>query len=815
MENHTIAESYESKLGSALAKITKTSELTAGNLKAAVAIISEEGCVALGVTRVGIWQVDLQKQWLINLASFSLDEYAHELQENFSFQDKPDYIRLLSTERLLVINDAATDTILPNLQETYGPELVSLLDAPVRIGGELVGVVCIEQCHSGRQWSIEEQNFASSLADFTALAIESAQRFQIMQELKLSKRRTETLMSNLPGMVYQCLNDPPDFTFSFVSEGSIALTGYTPEELMGNNALKFFDMIHPEDVEPLEELNRQTLSVGLPLEATFRMVMKDGTVKWVWERSRVVEYNDDGTPRLLEGFYTDITEQRRLEAAELANKAKDEFLANMSHEIRTPMNAILGMTDMTLRQNPPLHIQENLYNIKSAAKSLLGIINDILDFSKIEARAVVITPEPYGVASLLNDIVTMIRIRIDHKPLEFIVEDSPSLPRALVGDQTRLKQIMINLLSNAVKFTTVGHIRLTLSAEPTGQADTVLLKGRVEDTGRGIKKEDLPRLFGIFSQVDTKKNRNLEGTGLGLAITKNLLELMGGSIEVSSEYGQGACFTFTLPQKVADASPLARVENTEGLRAAVCLAHPLRAATVCHKLEALGIVADIRSLDDDFDGYSHIFFDHSDYHLLSAFLPETATAIALTQWYAEDVRVPDAVTLCYLPLTSALTANLLQRKEISRYKGTATPHMELQQVRCLVVDDNDINLIIAANLLEDHKAQVDTANSGQAALEMVEKNTYDIIFMDHMMPEMDGVEATERIRKLPIAACQTVPIIALTANAVTEARTAFLKCGMNDFLAKPLELQELERVLKAWLPADKWQVTQTGPSFLE
>ena len=810
MTNQNASVSYELKLSSALAKITKTPALTAGDLNAAIGIICEEGCTALEATRVGIWQADFNKQCLISLGSYSLQEHVLDFQENFSFQNKPDYISLLSTERLIVINNTATDTILPNLQSTYGPELISLLDAPVRIGGELVGVVCIEQSHTCRDWTTDEQNFASSLADFTALAIESAQRFQAMRELKISKRRTETLMSNLPGMVYQCLNDPPDFTFSFVSEGAFALTGYTSHELMGNNALKFFDMIHPDDVAPLEELNKQTLSVGLPLEATFRMIMKDGTVKWIWERSRVVEFNEDGTPRLLEGFYTDITEQRRLEAAELANRAKDEFLANMSHEIRTPMNAILGMAEMSLRQKPPRHLQENLNNIKSAARSLLAIINDILDFSKIEARAVVIAAEPYDVASLLNDIVTMIRIRIDQKPLDFLVEDSPQLPRLLVGDPTRLKQIMINLLSNAVKFTASGHIRFSLEALPTERADTVLLRGRIEDTGRGIKNEDLPRLFGIFSQVDTKKNRNIEGTGLGLAITKNLLELMGGTITVTSEYGKGACFNFTLPQQVADATPQASVCDSESLRVAMCLANPAWAQTVSNKMAAFGMGVEALRLDSELGAYSHIFFDYADYHRIAALLPRHVTPIALARRHTEESPPPDPVRLVYWPLTSDVAARLLQHNTRSAAPETVPEtKLALRNVRCLVVDDNEINLLIAASLLEGYTAHVDTADSGQRALDMVTACDYDLIFMDHMMPEMDGVEATERIRKLPKATCRTIPIIALTANAIKEARAAFLQCGMNDFLAKPIELHEVERVLKTWLPADKWSVSTT------
>lgn len=249
---------YAEKLNRALAQITKTPALTAGILQDATNVIAEEGCIALDTTRVGIWRVNYKTQMLESLTSYCVEDRKHLVQENFTLSDRPEYVPLLAAERLIVINDIRKDSVLGNLQESYGPDVYSLLDAPIRVGGELVGVVCIEQFYRQRDWSIEEQNFASSLADFTALAMESAVRRQAMIELDLSKRRTETLMSNLPGMVYQCLNDPPEFTFTFVSEGSKQLLGYAAQELMHNSTLKFFDMVHPDDVERLAEENSRT-----------------------------------------------------------------------------------------------------------------------------------------------------------------------------------------------------------------------------------------------------------------------------------------------------------------------------------------------------------------------------------------------------------------------------------------------------------------------------------------------------------------------------------------------------------------------------
>lgn len=289
---------YTRRLSDALARITKSPAMATGILQDAANVIASEGGNALNTHRVGIWRMPngVDSTHLQSITSYDVLANTYHSQDDFPLDERPQYVQLLASERLIVINDAHTTTVLPNLAETYGPNICSLLDAPIRVGGKLMGVVCIEQDRcldfpDHRDWSNDEQNFASSLADFVALAIEGAERHTLL-------RRTETLMSNLPGMVYQCLNDPPNFTFTFVSEGCNSLIGYRVDELVGNDTVKFFDMVHPEDVDELERLNEVTLSVGLPLETTFRMIMKDGTVKWIWERSRVVEFNEDGTPLL-------------------------------------------------------------------------------------------------------------------------------------------------------------------------------------------------------------------------------------------------------------------------------------------------------------------------------------------------------------------------------------------------------------------------------------------------------------------------------------------------------------------------------------
>ncbi|MDR1579707.1 MAG: response regulator [Synergistaceae bacterium] len=801
---------YANQLSDALTRITKTSALTAGILADAANIIASEGCRALNTHRVGIWRVTKDTTILQSIASYNIVDDSHMVQEDFPLVDRELYVKLLRTERLLIINDAFDTDILPNLQETYGPNICALLDAPIRVGGDLVGVVCIEQDRSEqfpstRVWTIEEQNFASSLADFVALAMESAER-------RLLMHRTETLMHNLPGMVYQCLNDPPNFTFTFVSEGCYQLIGYTPDELMGNNLVKFFDMVHPEDVDQLERLNAETLSQGLPLETTFRMIMKDGSVKWIWERSRVIEKNPDGTPHLLEGFYTDITEQRRLEAAELANRAKSEFLANMSHEIRTPMNAILGMTDLAIRNFPKESVLEYLGNIKNAGTSLLSIINDILDFSKIEAGAIELFPDKYDIHSFINDIVTMIHIRIGDKPLDFIVDDDLDIPRVMTGDAIRIKQIALNLLTNAVKFTRIGHINFAVSAEPTGAPEKYKLKFSVSDTGIGIRNEEIPLLFDNFSQLDTRKNRGIEGTGLGLAISKKLVELMGGEITVESVYGQGSCFSFYVIQEVTDAAAITLLPDARR-RVAIWLSSAPIERGLWEKLRKMGVPCDIVDTPAEFAEYSHAFFDFDRYGDVSNVACPDTKLIAISRNPMDERSLPLHVKKLYAPLTCLIVARLLDETSYSpqcdlrEAPGTA---LRLCDTHCLVVDDNEINLVIAENVILSYGAEVSVANSGAEAIELVKENDYDIVFMDHMMPEIDGVDATRIIRALPGEKYSKLPIVALTANVVGDVRDMFLQNGMNDFLSKPLEFHEIERVLREWLPGDKWSYAEGG-----
>jgi len=793
------------ELSNALAVLTKLPAFSDGILEDAAFAIAETGCVALRTHRVGIWTTNDEGRSYKAVAYYNISTRKHEDRNDIDVINRDKYGNRIEEERLIVINDVRLSAFYADLSNDFGENTCSMLFAPIRIGGILAGVVTTEQDRcpefpDKRDWTREEQNFTSSLADLVALALESAERRTLM-------RRIETMMSNLPGMVYQCLNDPPDFPFTFVSESSLELLGYAPDELMGDRAVKFCDMVHPDEIDSVRTIKMETLLIGRPLETTYRVITKDGAVKWIWERSRVVEFKPDGSPYLIEGFYTDITEQRRLETAELANRAKTEFLANMSHEIRTPMNAILGMTDLSLKNTTSQEtVRNNLSNIKSAGNQLLSIINDILDFSKIEAGAVEIVPEKYHIHSMINDIGNMIHVRIGDKRLAFLVDDDPDLPNELIGDETRVKQIIINLLTNAVKFTKEGHVIFSISAEKGEEEGTCKLKVSISDTGIGIHDEEIDTLFESFTQLDTRKNRSIEGTGLGLTIVKNLVELMGGEIWVESEYGVGSTFSFYIMQRVESYSSMPKLPRDENLKVAIFKFHETGARILCEKVKKLG--ADCEIIDDpkDIGKYTHLFFFIADFYKIVEAPCSGTKLFAVARGATDTEKIPPNMEFLNMPLTSLVISRLLGGRTDELTDGeniVCDSTLRLQDARLLVVDDIDINLMIAEETLLSYGGEVDTADSGAKAIEMIKENNYDIVFMDHMMPELDGVDVTRIIRAMPEEKFKNLPIVALTANVVGDVRDLFLESGMNDFLSKPLEHHEIERVLLEWLPAEK------------
>ncbi len=506
-----------------------------------------------------------------------------------------------------------------------------------------------------------------------------------------------------------------------------------------------------------------------------------------------------------------------------ASNAKADFLANMSHEIRTPMNAIIGMAEMALREDLGVSAKSYIDQIKSSGKALLSLINDILDFSKIESGKMEINPVEYDPIKLIHDVSNIVMTRIVDKPVELLLDIDPTLPSLLYGDDLRIRQIIINIANNATKFTKQGHVKLIVRHEIIDDENT-RLKIAVQDTGIGIKETDLPRLFNSFQQVDSKRNRQVEGTGLGLSICRQLLTLMDGSINVASEYGKGSEFSFEIPQKIVDAKSSINLTDSDtyavaGLFNKKSLAENFKNCLVNLHVNA-NVISDSANINESIMAWSKLqegkkkyvlfeqdFFEEIDISSLNFSELKGTNLVILADAFTDASNLNSSMhldvikkPLSVLTLSYLLDPNSVNIEEVDVEESEAD--FEAPEANVLIVDDNKVNLTVAKGLLVPLKMTVDTAMSGKAALEKIVEKKYDIIFMDHMMPELDGVETTRLIRRMYPDYKET-PIIALSANAISGVKEMFLSEGMNDFVAKPIELRLFNAAVKRWLPQEK------------
>ena len=490
---------------------------------------------------------------------------------------------------------------------------------------------------------------------------------------------------------------------------------------------------------------------------------------------------------------------------------KSDFLANMSHEIRTPMNAVIGMAELALRENQSPKVSEYLTQIQSSGRNLLNIINDILDFSKIEAGKMEIVASSYEPMSELSDIANVLMTRIGDKDIELFVDVDVNLPRILEGDAMRIRQILINLANNAIKFTERGMVCINLTCEKISD-DEIMLNYHVIDTGMGVKQEDIGRLFRNFTQVDSKRNRAVEGTGLGLAISKSLCEAMGGSIGVVSEYGKGSDFFFNIPQKIIDPTLDIVVDEPENKCAFVINEQENMVERFNAEMSKFAVESHhIKSVEEyrPSGKKDYIFFTSKVYEdMMRPFLDKhkDVTGVILVDFDSDFKSEQDNLRTMRRPETTlAMLAILNDSDKIYNEPDDAEYYkvnFTAPDANVLIVDDNLVNITIAEGLLASTRMNCTGASSGKEAIELISKNKYDIVFMDHMMPEMDGVEATHIIRDT-IPSASGVPIIALTANVMEGVKEMFINEGMNDFVAKPIDVKTLMNVVKRWLPADK------------
>lgn len=504
-----------------------------------------------------------------------------------------------------------------------------------------------------------------------------------------------------------------------------------------------------------------------------------------------------------------------------AEQSKDDFLANVSHEIRTPVNTICGMSEMALREHDLNKMHDEVLDIRDAGHNLMALVNDILDFAQLQQEKMDIEEEAYNITSTMNDIINMAMARKGDKQIELIVDCDANIPCVLLGDEKKIRRVIMNMVDNAIKFTNEGGVIIDIHARREEYGINLCVS--VKDTGSGIAEDSLEEIFESFSQVDTRRNRQEGGVGLGLAISRALIQKMGGTITVQSRVGKGSAFRFVVPQKVLDDNKIGQVINRHELNIAayfdmeqfdMMAIRDEYSGLIMHMVQQLQVKCHVcRNLAElkrrnRLEAFSHIFISLEEYQEDEAYFDEltnhTKVIIVLERFNEKYVSNQDIIRLYkpfyILPVVSILNGNAGSGggKQAVRMAKFTAPNAHV-----LVVDDNRMNIRVVEGLLKEYQIKVTYATSGQEALKTIEKMCFDFVFMDHMMPEMDGIETMHRIRDKVGHYYQKVPIIALTANAVPGNREMFLEEGFNDFVAKPLEMSVLERVLRRNLPEEK------------
>jgi PAS domain S-box-containing protein len=537
--------------------------------------------------------------------------------------------------------------------------------------------------------------------------------------------------------------------------------------------------------------------------------------------------------------------------AQAASKAKSEFLANMSHEVRTPMNGVIGMTGLLL--NTALTEEQRRYaeSVKSSGESLLGIINDILDFSKIEAGKLDFSRLDFDLGLLLDDFASSLALRANDKGLELLYETASEVPLLLKGDPGRLRQVLTNLTGNAIKFTDAGEVVVSVSVESEDE-NTVCLRFSVRDTGIGIPKDKLGTLFDVFTQADASITRHYGGTGLGLAISKQLAEMMGGSIGVISEVGRGSTFHFTarflkqlgdtkrepqVPSSLRGVRALIVDDNAtnSGILSAQMGSWGMRTSSVSGGMTALSLLDQALEDGDPFrlviidmrmpglDGLSLGRRIRENQRLkevrmvmLTAVGVQSDAKVLAEVGFSGSINKP----VRHLELLDVLSLALSTKEASVRSIVThpvareAPPNFSARKVRILLVEDNITNQQVLLGILQKMGLTADAVTDGLEAVKVLEKVPYDLVFMDIQMPEMDGYEATRRIRKRENEENRknirrTIPIIALTAHAMAGDREKCLAAGMDDYLSKPVKPSEVAAVVSRWLGDVERQATET------
>jgi two-component system sensor histidine kinase/response regulator len=767
--------------------------------------------------------VDEDRQWFKARVGLDTTETPHEI----SF-----CAHVVAGGELLVVNDATTDPRFSTSPFVTGPPHIRFYaGAPIRAEGFVLGSVCVIDTEPRQGLEEAELQALSAIARMVSDALALRADALAGAESAVARGHLAAIVDSSDDAI---LSKTLDGTILSWNAGAAHLYGYTSEEIVGRNVSDLVPEDRPDEVAGILE----RLRAGERIEhfETVR-VRKDGSRMDVSLSISPIR-DSEGRITAASTIARDIGEQKRL-AAELeiardqaleASRLKSDFLATMSHEIRTPLNGVIGMTGVLLDTELDADQRRYAEMVRISGEALLAVINDILDFSKIEANRLDLEAMDFDLASAVEDVADMVADRAQAKRLEVGVLIDHDVPAAVCGDPGRVRQVLLNLVSNAIKFTGVGgEVVIRCSAQDVSE-ESVVVRVDVADTGVGISEQERQRLFEPFSQADSSTSRVHGGTGLGLAISKRLVELMHGDLTVESAPGQGSTFTVTIPFRLAEAGSarptlpprdlahlhvlivddnatnrmiLEHQVSTWGMRHASA-ADATAALDLLDEAQRRGDRFDVALVDVEMPGMDglelarRIVADRRLEGLPVLLLTSAgvrgsvagARAAGVAAYLAKPVRASHLYDAIVTVVGTPPDAPMVIASTIARGLAERRPPI-------LIVEDNAVNQQVASAMLAKLGYRSDVASNGREALEAIDRVRYGAVLMDCQMPEMDGFEATDELRRLEPSG-RHLPVIALTAGAMKGERERCVAAGMDDYLSKPVKLEQLAAVLKRW-----------------